>query len=119
MKEARQFYKKNDGKYILWLGSNKRYQFYVQHYLIKLFDFQYIKIQTERDNIITDFNRRELRFLQLKTYKQKLPALFTVNNRKLECVSFFDEIYQLKYKQISLEEFELRVQNKLKTLNHE
>ncbi len=87
--------------------------------MIKLFDFEYIKIQNERDNIITDFNRRELRYLQLKTFKQKLPVLFKVKNKKLTSVSFFDEIYQIKYKQISVEEFELRVRNKIKILNNE
>ena len=61
----------------------------------------------------------EMRMFQIKTFKQKLPVLFTVKNKNLESVSFFEEVYLLKKRQINLEEFEQRVKTKLNILSHE
>ena len=113
------FRRKNNGKYFLLYGSNKRIKSTIETELIPVINVDYKMIYTKRGRVETELADHEWQYLLMKTNAVKYPRLIKIVDKEVKVESFYNEVYRLKMQEVSKEVYKKDVLIKLNRIKNE
>lgn len=113
------FRRKNNGKYFLLYGSNKRIKSTIETELMPVINVDYKMIYTKRGRVETELADHEWQYLLMKTNAVKYPRLIKIVDKEVKVESFYNEVYRLKMQEVSKEVYKKDVLIKLNRIKNE